>query len=77
MVDSNHGVESDVTGGHLSSLTRSIQSATSSFRNYLQDLYRAYLPLTEGAIADYIPELALAATGLVRYLYRDDGRTDH
>ncbi len=60
MVDSNHGVESDVTGGHLSSLTRSIQSATSSFRNYLQDLYRAYLPLTEGAIADYIPELALA-----------------
>lgn len=46
--------------GDLQSLTSSITAAASPFRNYLNDLYEKYRPLNEGAIADYIPELALA-----------------
>lgn len=46
--------------GDLKALADSITAVTSPFRNYLSDLYEEYLPLTEGAVADYIPELALA-----------------
>ncbi|WP_008314369.1 glutaminase A [Leptolyngbya sp. PCC 6406] len=46
--------------GDLKSLADSISSVTSPFRNYLSDLHEKYQSLTEGAVADYIPELALA-----------------
>ncbi|KPQ35270.1 MAG: glutaminase GlsA [Phormidesmis priestleyi Ana] len=54
---------SNTTGsgmGDLQSLTNSITAVTSPFRLYLSDLLQKYQPLDEGAIADYIPELALA-----------------
>ncbi len=46
--------------GDLKALADSITAVTSPFRNYLNDLYEKYLPLEEGTVADYIPELALA-----------------
>ena len=46
--------------GELKAFADSITAATSPFRNYLSDLHRKYLPLSDGAVADYIPELALA-----------------
>jgi glutaminase len=46
--------------GELKALAASITAVTSPFRSYLSDLYQTYLPLTDGAVADYIPELALA-----------------
>ncbi|BAU65031.1 Glutaminase [Stanieria sp. NIES-3757] len=45
----------------LTSLTNSIQAVASPFRSYLIDLHEKYQSLTDGAVADYIPELALAA----------------
>ena len=45
---------------NLQSLTSSITAVTSPFRNYLNDLYEKYQSLNDGAVADYIPELALA-----------------
>ncbi|AFZ35709.1 L-glutaminase [Stanieria cyanosphaera PCC 7437] len=44
----------------LTSLTNSIQAVASPFRSYLIDLHEKYQSLTDGAVADYIPELALA-----------------
>lgn len=44
----------------LKSLTSSIQSVASPFRSYLVDLHQKYQTLNDGAVADYIPELALA-----------------
>ncbi len=44
----------------LQSLTSSITAVTSPFRSYLTDLHAQYQANTEGAVADYIPELALA-----------------
>lgn len=46
--------------GDLQSLTSSITAVASPFRQYLNDLYEKYRTVNEGAIADYIPELALA-----------------
>ncbi|PSB13160.1 glutaminase A [filamentous cyanobacterium CCP2] len=46
--------------GDLQSLASSITAMTSPFRNYLIDLHEKYRSLNEGAVADYIPELALA-----------------
>lgn len=46
--------------GDLQSLASSITAVTSPFRNYLNDLYEKYRSLNDGAVADYIPELALA-----------------
>ncbi|PPS40685.1 glutaminase A [Chroococcidiopsis sp. TS-821] len=46
--------------GDLQSLASSITAVTSPFRNYLNDLYEKYRSLNEGAVADYIPELATA-----------------
>lgn len=46
--------------GELKALADSIAAATSPLRNYLSDLHRKYLSLSDGAVADYIPELALA-----------------
>jgi glutaminase len=46
--------------GDLQSLANSITAVTSPFRNYLSDLYEKYRSLNDGAVADYIPELALA-----------------
>ncbi|MCG5059001.1 MAG: glutaminase A [Limnoraphis sp. WC205] len=46
--------------GDMQSLASSISAMTSPFRNYLNDLYEKYRVLNDGAIADYIPELALA-----------------
>jgi glutaminase len=46
--------------GDLQALASSITAVTSPFRNYLHDLYEKYRSLDEGAIADYIPELASA-----------------
>ena len=46
--------------GDLQSLASSITAVTSPFRNYLNDLHEKYQSLNDGAIADYIPELALA-----------------
>ena len=44
----------------LKSLASSIQAVASPFRAYLNDLHEKYQSLNEGAVADYIPELALA-----------------
>ncbi len=44
----------------LKSLANSIQAVTSPFRGYLADLHEKYQSLRDGAVADYIPELALA-----------------
>ncbi len=49
-----------VDTGDLQFLANSIQSVTSPFRSYLNDLYDKYESLNEGAVADYTPELALA-----------------
>ena len=46
--------------GELQSLASSITAVTSPFRHYLNELYEKYSLLKEGAVADYIPELALA-----------------
>lgn len=44
----------------LQSLVQDIQSIRSPVRTFLNELYRRYLPVRDGAIADYIPELAKA-----------------
>lgn len=44
----------------LHSLASSIQAVASPFRQYLNDLHEKYQSNSEGAVADYIPELALA-----------------
>jgi glutaminase len=44
----------------LQSLASSIQAVASPFRTYLSELHEKYQSLEEGAVADYIPELALA-----------------
>ncbi|NEQ47227.1 MAG: glutaminase A [Leptolyngbya sp. SIOISBB] len=44
----------------LQSLTSSITAVTSPFRSYLTDLHTQYQANNDGAVADYIPELALA-----------------
>lgn len=49
-----------VDKNNLQSLTSSIQAVASPFRSYLNELYEKYQPLKEGAVADYIPELAIA-----------------
>ncbi|MGF1523724.1 MAG: glutaminase A [Leptolyngbyaceae cyanobacterium] len=46
--------------GNLQSLANSITAVTSPFRRYLTELHEKYQSLNEGAVADYIPELALA-----------------
>jgi glutaminase len=46
--------------GDLQSLANSITAVASPFRNYLNDLHEKYRSLNDGAVADYIPELALA-----------------
>jgi glutaminase len=46
--------------GDLKALADSITAVTSPFRNYLYDLHQQYSLLNDGAVADYIPELALA-----------------
>ena len=45
---------------NLQSLTNSITTVASPFRNYLNDLHEKYSSLNDGAVADYIPELALS-----------------
>ncbi len=49
-----------VDTGDLYSLANSIQAVASPFRGYLSDLHEKYRLLNDGAVADYIPELALA-----------------
>ncbi len=49
-----------MTKSDFSSLASSIQAVASPFRQYLSDLHAKYQSATEGAVADYIPELALA-----------------
>ncbi|MGJ3249639.1 MAG: glutaminase A [Elainellaceae cyanobacterium] len=44
----------------LASLASSIQAVASPFRAYLSELHETYQPVRDGAVADYIPELALA-----------------
>jgi glutaminase len=44
----------------LKSLASSIQAVAAPFRSYLSDLHEKYRYLNDGAVADYIPELALA-----------------
>jgi glutaminase len=45
---------------HLDRLVSRFQSAASPLRQLLRELHAAYLPLADGAIAEYIPELARA-----------------
>lgn len=45
---------------NLQSLTHSITAVTSPFRQYLHELHKKYHSLTDGVVANYIPELALA-----------------
>ncbi|MDJ0796321.1 MAG: glutaminase A, partial [Calothrix sp. MO_167.B12] len=49
-----------VDAGDLHSLTSSIASVNSGFHTYLHELHEKYKTLNDGAVADYIPELALA-----------------
>src|SRR5579883_325757 len=44
----------------LKAFTNRFKAAASPFRVFLNDLYEKYLPLREGTVADYIPELAKA-----------------
>jgi glutaminase len=46
--------------GDMQSLANSITAVTSPFRRHLNDLYDKYRTLNNGAVADYIPELATA-----------------
>ena len=46
--------------GDLQSLASSITAVTSPFRNYLTELHDRFQAIDDGAVADYIPELALA-----------------
>lgn len=48
------------SNGELRALARTITTITAPFRQYLNDLHARYQPLREGALADYIPELATA-----------------
>ncbi|MBD2465086.1 glutaminase A [Oscillatoria sp. FACHB-1407] len=49
---------------NLHSLTSSITAVTSPLRQYLHELHSKYHPLTDGVVANYIPELALADPAL-------------
>ncbi len=44
----------------LDALVNKMKSAASPLRTVLRELYEKYLPLREGKVADYIPELAKA-----------------
>jgi glutaminase len=46
--------------GHLDQLISRFQSAASPLRHFLLELHARYQPVTDGSIATYIPELALA-----------------
>lgn len=46
--------------GNLQSFASSIKAVASPFRSYLTELHEKYSSLNEGAVADYIPELATA-----------------
>lgn len=48
------------TRSNLDALTSSIRAVASPLRTYLNELHARYAGLNEGAVADYIPELALA-----------------
>jgi glutaminase len=48
------------SGGGLNSLLGGVRSTASPFRAYLTDLHAQVLPLRDGRVADYIPELAKA-----------------
>jgi len=51
----------DVTRGHeLDALLNKMKSAASPLRGVLRELHEKYLPLKDGKVADYIPELAKA-----------------
>lgn len=52
--------DTQTTGNDLRSLADSITAITSPFRNYLTGLHEQYRQLSEGKVADYIPELAEA-----------------
>jgi len=49
-----------IDSANLQSLAGSIRSVASPFRAYLNDLHQRYRSMDDGAVADYIPELALA-----------------
>lgn len=44
----------------LGALVRETRAVASPFRTYLNELYTRFLPLRDGAVANYIPELARA-----------------
>jgi glutaminase len=44
--------------GHLNSLVQPYKAVASPLQAYLNELYDKYKPLTDGAVANYIPELA-------------------
>lgn len=47
----------------LDALVNKMKSAASPLRTVLRELYDKYLPLRDGKVADYIPELAKADSG--------------
>lgn len=51
---------STASSGDLKALINKMKSAVSPLRGALQELYDKYRPLTDGRVADYIPELAKA-----------------
>lgn len=54
----------EVTRGHeLDALLNKMKSAASPLRSVLRDLHEKYLPIRDGKVADYIPELAKADPG--------------
>jgi glutaminase len=50
----------DTEGRDLELLVNKMKSAVASFREPLSELHKKYRPLTDGKVADYIPELAKA-----------------
>src|SRR5262245_49475599 len=48
------------TDDELSQLLSGVKAAASPFRRDLTEIYNRFKPLSEGTVADYIPELALA-----------------
>jgi glutaminase len=49
------------TNADLDALVNKMKSAAAPMRTILRELYEKYLPMREGRIADYIPELAKAS----------------
>jgi glutaminase len=53
-------LSTEIGSNYLDSLVNKMKSAAAPLREILADLHARHLPLTDGKVADYIPELAKA-----------------